>query len=186
MMPGLIARLKSGDEQAFKELLQLLGPKVLNYCKKKVHNDQDAEELLHDIFLKLWHFREKIDTSADVQILLFTMARNHILNFIRKKSLEFTDLPAETVALIAEEPPIIQRIDLAALQVQYQQIMQRLGEKQRKVFKLSREDGFSHKEIAEMMGISTRTVEAHIHSSLKVMRSEFKDAYILLVLFLLR
>lgn len=184
--PELLLRLRHGEEDALRSLLDLLGPKVLAYCKKKVGNDEDAEELLLDIFLKLWHFREKIDQTADVQVLLFTIARNHILNFIRQKATRqlATIAPAETIP--QQEDAVRQRMDYNELFSQYQQVLEKLGEKQRAVFRMSREEGLSHREIADKLGISIRTVEAHIHSSLKTIRTEFKDAYILIVLLLIR
>lgn len=184
--PKLLLRLRHGEEDALRSLLDLLGPKVLAYCKKKVGNDEDAEELLLDIFLKLWHFREKIDQTADVQVLLFTIARNHILNFIRQKATRqlATIAPAETIS--QQEDAVRQRMDYNELFSQYQQVLEKLGEKQRAVFRMSREEGLSHREIADKLGISIRTVEAHIHSSLKTIRTEFKDAYILIVLLLIR
>nr|WP_295867574.1 RNA polymerase sigma-70 factor [uncultured Chitinophaga sp.] len=184
--PKLLLRLRHGEEDALRSLLDLLGPKVLAYCKKKVGNDEDAEELLLDIFLKLWHFREKIDQTADVQVLLFTIARNHILNFIRQKATRqlATIAPEETMP--QQEDAVRQRMDYNELFSQYQQVLEKLGEKQRAVFRMSREEGLSHREIADKLGISIRTVEAHIHSSLKTIRTEFKDAYILIVLLLIR
>ncbi|MGN7820545.1 RNA polymerase sigma-70 factor [Chitinophaga sp. 22536] len=184
--PKLLQRLRHGEEDALRSLLDLLGPKVLAYCKKKVGNEEDAEELLLDIFLKLWRFREKIDLTADVQVLLFTIARNHILNFIRNKATRQLATIAPEEALPQQDDHIRQRMDYNELFNQYQQVLEKLGEKQRAVFRMSREEGLSHREIADKLGISVRTVEAHIHSSLKIIRTELKDAYILIVLLLIQ
>ncbi|NLR63815.1 RNA polymerase sigma-70 factor [Chitinophaga varians] len=184
--PKLLQRLRHGEEDALRSLLDLLGPKVLAYCKKKVGNEEDAEELLLDIFLKLWRFREKIDLTADVQVLLFTIARNHILNFIRNKATRQLATIAPEEVLPQQDDHIRQRMDYNELFNQYQQVLEKLGEKQRAVFRMSREEGLSHREIADKLGISIRTVEAHIHSSLKTIRTELKDAYILIVLLLIQ
>lgn len=182
--PKLLLSLHHGEEDALRSLLDMLGPKVLAYCKKKVGNEEDAEELLLDIFLKLWHFREKIDQTADIQVLIFTIARNHILNFIRRKATRQLATMEPSEALPQHEDGIRQRMDYKELLCQYLQVLDKLGEKQRTVFRMSREEGLSHREIADKLGISVRTVEAHIHSSLKVIRTELKDAYILIVLLL--
>ena len=181
--PVLMRRFREGDEVALRSLLNLLGPRVLGYCRKKVGNVEDAEELLLDIFLKLWHFREKLDESADVQVLLFTIARNHILNFIRNKATRQLAVTAQENA--SQHPPegILQQLNYNELYRQYQEVLDTLGDKQRTVFRMSREEGLSHREIADRLGISVRTVEAHIHSSLKVIRSELKDTYIVLLIF---
>ena len=182
--PALLRRFRKGDEVALRSLLGLLGPRVLGYCRKKVGNEEDAEELLLDIFLKLWHFREKLDESADVQVLLFTIARNHILNFIRNKATRQLAVTEPENASQQTADGILQQLNYNELYRQYQEVLDTLGDKQRTVFRMSREEGLSHREIADKLGISIRTVEAHIHSSLKVIRAELKDTYILLIIFL--
>ena len=185
-MNTLAARLKADEEDALKELMDLIGPKVLGYCKKKTGSDEDAEELVLDIFLKLWHFRSRIDTNANLEVLLFTIARNHILNFIRNKAIRQLALTHPQEASHFAEDSILRRLDHQALLSQYRQVLEKLGDKQRNVFQLSREEGLSNKEIAEKLGISVRTVESHIHNSLKTLRAELKDAYPLLLLLLIR
>ncbi|RPE12564.1 RNA polymerase sigma-70 factor [Chitinophaga lutea] len=183
--PALMHRFKKGQEEALRELLGILGPKVLGYCKKKTGNDEDAEELLLDIFLKLWHFRDRLDPDANAEALLFTIARNHIINFMRNKALRRLSALAPEEAALQQEDSIVRKLDYNELYRQYQQVLGKLGDKQRTVFRLSREEGLSHREIADKLGISVRTVEAHIHSSLKVIRTELKDSYVLLVLLFL-
>ena len=116
-----------------------------------------------------------------MQILLFTISRNHILNFIRNKATRQLSDPDNI--LLQPAASIQHRLDYDELYRQYQAVLDSLGEKQRTVFRMSREEGLSHREIADKLGISIRTVEAHIHSSLKVMRTELKDTYSLLLIF---
>lgn len=184
--PVFVRRLINGEEEALKALLDLLGPKVYGYCIKKTGSRADAEELVLDVFLKLWQFRSRLDPQADLQVLLFTIARNHILNFIRYKATrQLVQLaPGEAALSAAEEQ--WQRLDYNELYARYQRVLDGLGEKQRTVFRLSREAGLSNREIADRLGISVRTVEAHIHSCLKVIRTELKDSYILLLLIFFR
>jgi RNA polymerase sigma-70 factor, ECF subfamily len=180
----LVTALSRGSEEALKQLFDLLGPRVFNYCRKLVHRQEDAEELLQDIFLKIWQFREKIDPGKNFEVLLFTIARNHIINFARKRvSYSLTG----TGDLKAYDRPVENedyRFDLEAVYQQYNKVMMQLSARSREVFVLSREQGLSNKEIAGKLGISVRTVESHISSAIRLLRRELKDAYILLVLFL--
>lgn len=179
----LVAALSRSSEEALKELFDLLGSRVFHYCKKLVHRQEDAEELLQDIFLKIWQYRGKIDSTKNFEVFLFTVARNHIINFARKRvsycltetgSLEAYDRPAENDVYV---------FNTEALYKQYHQVMSRLSARNRQVFVLSREQGLSNKEIARDLGISVRTVESHISSAIRLLRKELKDHYILLVLF---
>jgi RNA polymerase sigma-70 factor (ECF subfamily) len=183
--PALVLRLKGGEEHALREIFALLGPKVFNYCKKQVNNEEDAEELLQDIFLKIWQFRDKLDPSAGFEIILFTIARNHIINFARKR-IGYTLTPSGELEPYENRSTEGDRnIAFQKIERQYQQVLEKLPPKRREIFEMSREHGLSNKEISAKMGISIRTVETHVSHVLSIMRNEFKDTYIFLVLFLI-
>jgi len=84
--PELVVGLKNNSETAFRQIFDLLGDKVYNYCRKVTGDIQEAEELLQDIFFKVWQFRARIDPRENFEVLLFTIARNHLLNHLRKKA----------------------------------------------------------------------------------------------------
>lgn len=182
-----MADLKAGNEDALKKLLELFGPKLLNYCKKQGISVSDAEELLQDVFLKLWQFREKLDLSTNFEAFVFTVTRNALLNFARKQvGYELTssgDLEGIAPFFAAWDPD---RISYAEVYRQYQRVLERVEDKRREAFRLSREEGLSHRQIAEKLNISVRTVEFYISATLKLLRTELKESYILLVLILFR
>ncbi len=180
--PDWIRRLHRGEEAVLRELLTVLGPKVLGYCKKKTGSDEDAEELVLDIFLKFWHYRNRLDAAINPEALLFTIARNHILNFMRNQAVHKLAAASQQETELPETDSVLHKFTYNELYRQYRQALEKLGDKQRTVFKMSREEGLSHREIAEKLGISIRTVEAHIHSSVKYLRGELKDGFIVIVL----
>lgn len=180
--PEWIRRLQRGDEAVLRELLTVLGPKVLGYCKKKTGSNEDAEELVLDIFLKFWHYRGRLDADVNPEALLFTIARNHILNFMRNNAVRKLAAASPQEADLPGTDGILHRFTYNELHRQYRQALEKLGDKQRIVFKMSREEGLSHREIADRLGISIRTVEAHIHSSMKFLRAELKDGFVVVML----
>ncbi|NSL88659.1 RNA polymerase sigma factor [Chitinophaga solisilvae] len=184
---SLLADLKAGNESALKKILELYGPKLLNYCKKQGIGVSDAEELLQDVFIKLWQFRENLDLSTNFEAFLFTITRNALLNFVRKQiGYELTasgNLEETAPAYAAWD---IHRMGYMEVYQQYLQVLKGVDDKRREAFRLSREEGLSHRQIAAQLNISVRTVEFYISGMLKLLRTELKDSYILLVLFLFR
>lgn len=183
--PSLIPDLCNGSEQALKDIFDLFGKKVFNYCRKMVGNQEDAEELLQDVFLKIWQFRQQIDITANFEAFLFTVTRNHLLNFARKKAASVISVGVEMEENIPVYAEAHQKINYKQVYQQYRQVLEKLGPKSREVFVLSREHQLTNKEIAQKMGISVRTVETHVSNALSVLRGELKDAYLILLLFIL-
>lgn len=179
----LVTELSNGSEKAFRELFDHFGKKVFHYSLKMVKNTEDAEELLHDVFLKIWQFKEQIDPKENFEIFLFTVARNHLLNFARKRLHTVSASPDQLMAII--EPQQEYQLTYKELYRQYRLVLEQMGPKSRQVFELSREHGLSNKDIAQRMGISVRTVETHISNVLSVMKGELKDAFVVLTIFLL-
>lgn len=180
----LVQELRNDSEEAFRALFDHYGKKVYHYCLKMVKQSEDAEELLHDVFLRIWQFRKQIDPAANFEVFLFTVARNHLLNFARKRLLAVVVSPEQLAALAlpAEEND---HLSYKEVYLQYRQVLDTLPARSREVFVLSREQGLSNKEIAQQLGISVRTVETHVYNVLSVMKAELRDPYILLVLLFL-
>ena len=178
--PEVVERFCNGSEDAFKVIFELLGNKVWNYCKKLTGKREDAEEQVQDIFTKLWQYRYQIDPAGNFEIFVFTLARNHIYNFGRKR-LHYHLSPSGTLSeynLVSEESSLLSYQEIYQ---QYRKVLSQISGRSQQVFEMSREQGLSHKEIADQLGISIRTVENHIFNTLKILKRELKDYYILLL-----
>ncbi len=87
---GVVSALKNGDQKAFEEIYEYFGGQLLHYSYRHVKSHELAEEIVHDVFVKLWQHREDINEESPIKPYLFTICRNHILNTLRKVSLNVT------------------------------------------------------------------------------------------------
>ena len=172
---------KSAFELAFHTHFESLCRFAVGYV-----NDRDsAQEIVQDVFINLWEKRETIDPGKPVKSYLFTSVRNRCLNFIRDhKKFRSYYLDVELEMEVKWEDN--DNLSEADTERRVSEALNKLPEKCREVFELSRFDELKYKEIAEKLGISVKTVEVQMSKALKVMRGELKDLLIVLILMLLK
>ncbi|AWW32967.1 RNA polymerase sigma-70 factor [Echinicola strongylocentroti] len=173
-----IALLQKDGGKAFELLFKLYYDKLLHLAKYYTNNAEDAEEIVQDVFLKLWERRKKITELNNSY--LFTMTKNACLDYLKhqsvvqKKSKELYDsqladplrfIQNETASYVLEKE----------LDQKIQESIAALPTKQREVFIKSRMDGKKNMEIAQELKISKRTVDTHITLALKAMRLQLKE-----------
>ncbi len=166
----LASALAHDDREVFNRLFEKLYPKVKYFITGMCHDEEEAENLTQNLFLRLWAKRDRLKSVNNINSFVFTMAYNESINFIRR-SLTLTTLPIDSGADEVGGDTDPQR------EVEYKELIEKVREmidhmplQRRKVFMMSREDGLSNREIAERLGISQRTVETHISMSLKELR----------------
>lgn len=166
----LIQRLREGDKLALTELYntywQLLFISAYNIIKDK----ELCEDVIQDIFMNIWHNREKLEINISLKGYLYACARYQVFNQLRKNKdkiyIEFFDELDKRFQYATPETEMMHE----ELVQQINSIIETLPEKCQMVYKLSREEQLSHKEIAERLSISTKTVENHITKALQIIR----------------
>jgi len=179
-----IKRLAEGDKEAFTQIYHAYAEKVFYLALRYMKTRALAENLTQEVFIKLWETRERLDTGFSFNSYLFTITRNAVFNIHRKNLNELTYLNHlgrvfEYSAASTEED-----FNLSELQQLLNGYIENLPEQRKKVFKLSRLEGLSHKEISEKLGLSEKTIATHIRLALKTLRSLLRKNN-LLPLFLL-
>ena len=186
----LVLRLIEGDEDAFCELYAAYKNRLLYFAMKFVKSREFAEDIFQDAFTVVWQGRRFINPDASFSSYLYTIVRNRILNQIRDMTKEDQlkeHILSQAVDATNDTKSEILLNDLKEI---IGRALEQLTPRQREVFKMSRDQQMSHKEIADALGVSVNTVQEHISVSLKVIRSyltKYSDttADILLILFCL-
>jgi|SRR5690606_15667128 len=161
-----------GDEIAFREFYRRMRNKVMGLAYKFVRSSEEARELTQEIFVKIWENREQIDPARNPDALLFTMVRSTFLDEIKKKKRWHDYLQK----LNWEEPTTDSthsHMDLIECQDILSKALESMPPQARRVYRMSREDGLTHKEISEKLSISTNTVNNHIKNSIHHIRQKF-------------
>lgn len=168
MENAIVNDIRKGKQQAYYQAYQEYHGKLYQYLLRFTGSAYLAEEVVQLTFMKLWENRENLSTQYTLSTQLFRIAKNQLIDLLRKEKLRKTQELSDTfVAPAVTAEKII-------LKEQLQQVfaaMETIPAQSRRVFELSRLDDLSHKEISEQLSISTKTVENHITKAVKQLKS---------------
>lgn len=172
----LLLAMAKGDEKAFRQLFNHYWPHIYSVAFAFTKSIVLSEEIVQDVFLKVWLKRELLTPVKNFKGYLFTVARNHIYNELRKKSCEqaFAEYLEEYFIEISSLPE--QQLFLKETQSLVDEAVAHLPVQQRTVYELSRKDGLDHSQIADKLGISKLTVKSHMNKALHVIRQVYQSA----------
>lgn len=168
----LIEQMKSGDNQAFAALYDLYCPKVYNFTRLYISSADEVAEVVQDVFVKLWESRHLIIEEKGLEGFLFIITRNLIFN-MNRRNLRETMLKMTVLKAMEEEGSSNIEEEFAATDLKryIDGLVTQLPERQQRVFRMSREEHMSYREIAEHLNITEKAVERHIYLALKFLRS---------------
>ena len=186
---ALLNDLRLGDLKAFREIYELYKLKVTRLAYRYCLDKADAEEVLQDVFMKLWSNKEKINASQNFDNYLFTIAKNTVLDKIKSYKLEKENLSKyfahhKTVATDQTEQHILHH----ELQQLLAEVLVELPPKRRRIFEMNRLEGYTYQQITEALQISSGTVEKQMSKALKVVKKKltgYKLLAIAMIIFLI-
>ena len=186
---ALLTKLRLGDLKAFKEIYELYKLKVTRVAYRYCLDKADAEEVLQDVFMKLWNNKEKINAGQNFDNYLFTITKNTVLDKIKSYKLEKENLSKyfahhKTVATDQTEQHILHH----ELQQLLAEVLVELPPKRRRIFEMNRLEGYTYQQITEALQISSGTVEKQMSKALKVVKKKltgYKLLAIAMIIFLI-
>ena len=168
---SLVLRLIEGDEDAFCELYAAYKNRLIYFAMRFLKSREYAEDIFQDAFAVVWQGRRFINPDASFSAYLYTIVRNRILNQLRDLSNQDKlreQILSQAVNYTNETKDEIIANDLRQF---ISRALQQLTPRQREIFQMSRERQMSHREIAEVLGISVNMVQESISISLRTLRT---------------
>lgn len=170
-----ISKIKGGDGKAFKKLfLQFYDP-LCQFSWQYTRSRHISEELVQEVFLNIWKSRETLDPQQNIKSYLYQSVRNKALNHLKHENLEkeynhtiewLSPSPATQRHSGEEHSEFVQAA---------QKAIEDLPDRARQIYKLSRKDGLTYREIATVLDISVKTVESQMSRALKILRKSLSQ-----------
>lgn len=170
----LSRKLKAGEKNAYQELFERYAPRIYQFSLSYLKNNDDTEELVQDVFLKIWEKREILDQSKNIKAFIFKVAVNTIYDFIRHKNIENAYNDFARANFDTNTNNTWSTIVFDEMQENLQKLVAQLPEQQQKIFQLSKEEGLTSEEIAVKFNLSKRTVENHLYRAVSFLKENFK------------
>ncbi|ULQ56015.1 RNA polymerase sigma-70 factor [Flavihumibacter rivuli] len=156
------------DQMAYKELFQSYYTPLFQFAMGFTRNRQSAEEIVSDVFISLWEKRTRLEDISNLKLYLYTSIRNAALNYItRQNKVSITDLselPVEPSAIHIDPERLMITAEMKKM---IAEAIQQLPARCKLIFKLVKEDDLKYREVAEILKISVKTVEAQMTIALR-------------------
>jgi RNA polymerase sigma-70 factor (ECF subfamily) len=178
----LYEEMKKGKEYAFDFFFNFYYPGLCVYAQKLISiPEQEARDLVQDVFVKFWNDRKKSEIRFSIRSYLFASVKNRCLDLLRKKDVHVKTEELTSNRDVSEES--FETYVLTELENLFNKSLDKLPERCREVFEMSRLHGLKNREIAATLDISEKTVENQITKALHILKIELKDYLPMLVLF---
>ena len=177
----LISLLNEGDRTAFAEIYDRYNGLLYTFTYKRLQDREEAKDLIHELFFKLWENHSSIDIRVSVSAYLYGALRNNMLKLMAKSKV--ANLYIDSFQHYIDSDPNNTTDHLVRhneLQSFIDNEIANLPPRTRHVFELSRKANYSRKEIAEELNISEETVKSHMKTALKTLKSKLGPLFILL------
>jgi RNA polymerase sigma-70 factor, ECF subfamily len=170
----IIRRIRQGDQGQFESLFRSSYVSLVRYAKTIIKDHDTAEEIVQDLFVRLWQDRQKLKIESSLNGYLFRAVHNRCLHWIDHSKV----VEKYASEMASGESPVVQSpaeiIQYNELQLKVAEILEKLPERCGQIFCMNRFEGLKYSEIAEKLSVSVKTVEANMGRALKEFRKELR------------
>lgn len=180
----LLVRIKKGDVHAFETIFNKYKERLYHFARRYLYSKEDAEEIVQEVFIKIWENKERLQEDLSFYSYLFTSCKNTIFNQNRKKINEQAYYNYVKVFIQNVSHKTDNDIIYADLEKMIGKVIDNLPAQRKNVYLLSRNNGLTHKEIAAKLSISVKTVEAHMRLALKTIKGVLDKELVMFLILL--
>lgn len=169
-----ISRLTRGNKKGFDWIYEQYSVFLYNFIFGFLKSKEESEEVVQEVFIKLWQSRKQLNPDKSIKSFIFTLAKNLVFNKLKRKKVEqkHRDNIKNNSFNVANN--IEENVNFKELTTIYNKAINNLPVKRREIFLLNREEGMSYQEIAKILDISVNTVKDQITKALKEIRRHVK------------
>ena len=167
----LLNEVRAGSKRAFEKLYCQHSSAIYVHLRRLIRDEDVAKEILQDVFLKIWDRKAELNVSQPIRPYLFRMARNMLIDFVRRNKREQRLL--DYLQMKDVDPGIqpLEKLICKEEEMLFHKAVQMLPPQRRKIFTLCKLEGNSYEEVSRLLGISSSTVSDHIVKATKSIRS---------------
>ena len=165
-----VVDLTSGCLQTFQTVYRLFNQKLYAYVLKKTGSVYMSEEVVQLTFIRLWEKRENLSSEYSLSAQIFRIAGTILIDQLRKEA-----VGKKHLTVVENDYALQNEVDQPEMHHALERAIEQMAPVRKKVFKLSKVEGYSYREIEEMLSISPKTVENHISQALKQLRAAFSS-----------
>ncbi|WP_294479831.1 RNA polymerase sigma-70 factor [uncultured Bacteroides sp.] len=165
----ILLKIKEGDTEAFASLYDCYWMKIYNFAELYIITPYEISEVVQDVFVKIWESRDSLDSEKNFDGFLFMITRNIIFNYSRKY---FNELNFKMTVLKSVENSydIEEELDAADLKNCIDLLISQLPPQRQRIFRMSRDENLSNKEIADICAVSEKAIERQITLAVKFIK----------------
>jgi RNA polymerase sigma-70 factor (ECF subfamily) len=165
-------RIRNGDAGQFESLFRSSYVSLVRYARTMIKDHDTAEEIVQDLFFRLWQDKENLKIESSLNGYLFRSVHNRCLHFIEHKRVIARHVEEISYSQSENQESPSDILNYKELQEKIARIIEKLPERCGKIFTMSRFEGLKYNEIAEKLSVSVKTVEANMGKALKEFRKE--------------
>lgn len=171
----LFTRMSLGDEAAFTEIFYHYTQRIYSYILNKTKSPETAEEIVQEVFIKIWKSRENFSEVNNYESFLYTMASNKLIDFFRRMAHQ-EKVKKEVWNTITDTSNItIEELDFRHSQELINKAVEQLSPQRKKIFLMNKEQGLTRQEIADQLGLSFSTVNNHLNEAVRLVKEKLEN-----------